>query len=190
MKMYEISEDLRQIDELFSSAVDENGEPRELTSEESEFLKNCLCESSEQFKEKFDNYGRYLSNLKAQSDCAEAELKTLQSEEKRLRSRATAFDSRRKSLLEYIKFNLKNIGLDSYKTALYSIRIQKAPEKVELIGNSEALPDEFKKPCEMSSSAIRKAIKDGNIKIIGDTVFYKGEEIPLRITPQDSIVLR
>lgn len=102
MKMYEITEDLRAIDELFNSAVDENGQPRELTDEEKQFLTECFSNSKEDFEEKFDSYGKYLAILKAQAEAADGERKAMKNEMDRLSARAKAYTNRRDSIKSYL----------------------------------------------------------------------------------------
>ena len=63
--MYEIAHEVTEIEDLYESAVDENGEPRELNDEEKETLKKWILANEETFKEKFDSYGKFIQNLKA-----------------------------------------------------------------------------------------------------------------------------
>lgn len=177
MKMYEITEDLRAIEELFNSAVDENGEPRELTEEEGRFLADCFTNSQEDFEKKFDDYGKFLANLKAQSEIADAERKAMKSEMDRLSTRAKVYTNRRDAVKNYLYFNMKNISLDKYKTALFSANIQQAPLSIKQMGVSKNIPEQFLKPREISTTAIKAAIKDGSVKIVGDELFFNGEQL-------------
>lgn len=175
--MYEITEDLRAIEELFNSAVDENGEPRELTEEEGRFLADCFTNSQEDFEKKFDDYGKFLANLKAQSEIADAERKAMKSEMDRLSTRAKVYTNRRDAVKNYLYFNMKNISLDKYKTALFSANIQQAPLSIKQMGASKNIPEQFLKPREISTTAIKAAIKDGSVKIVGDELFFNGEQL-------------
>lgn len=178
MKMYEITEDLRAIDELFNSAVDENGQPRELTDEEKQFLTECFSNSKEDFEEKFDSYGKYLAILKAQAEAADGERKAMKNEMDRLSARAKAYTNRRDSIKSYLFFNMQNLGIEKYKTSLFSANVQLSPISVSCIGNVDKLPEDFLKPREADTTAIKKAIKDGEIVVTdsGD-LYYDGEKM-------------
>ncbi len=51
MTLYEITNDIQQINELLESAVDSEGNPRELTAEEEKTIKEWFSESKEDFEE-------------------------------------------------------------------------------------------------------------------------------------------
>lgn len=177
MKLYEISSDLVAVQELFESAVDENGEPRPLTEEEENFLKSCFNDSQEQFEAKFDSYGKFMANLKAQAEEAEGAKKAMKSEIDRLNARAKAFSNRRESVKNYLYFNMKSIGIDKFKSSLFSAGIQATQLGVTQNGSISKIPEEFLKPRELNTTAIKAAIKDGKIKVIDGDLFYNGEQL-------------
>lgn len=191
MKLYEITEDLKAVEELFNSAVDENGEPRELTAEEQEFLNSCFQVSSEEFETKFDNFGRFMANLKAQAEEADGARKAIKSEVDRLSARAKAFENRRDIVKNYLFFNMQNLKIDKYKSSLFSAGIQTTPYKVTSCGSLKDIPEQFLKPREIDASAIKAAIKDGEIKEIDGVLFYDGEELQgVKATKGQTLVIR
>ena len=191
MKMYEITSDLAAIDELFNSAVDENGEPRPLTPEEEEFLKNELTCSSEQFAGKFDSYCGYMADLKRQSEEADGKRKSWKSEIDRLSARSKAFLNRRDSMKNYLFFNMKSLGIEKYKTSLFSAGVQATPLSVTNNGKLKNIPEEFLKPRELNTTAIKDAIKDGSIKVIDGDLYFNGEQLDgVRAEKGETLVIR
>ena len=174
--LYQISEDIKAVDDLFNSAVDENGEPRELTEEEQNFLQDCFKCSQEDFENKFDSYGKYMANLKLQSDNADAERKNFKAELDRLSSRAKVFENRRTSLKNYLFYAMQNLKMDSYKSSLFSAKVQQTPVSIKTEGDVGNLPERFLKPREVNTSAIKECLKSGTIKQLDDgSLVYNGE---------------
>lgn len=124
MTLYEITNDVLQINELLESAVDSDGNPRDLTPEEENIIREWFATSKEDFDAKFDNYGRFITNLKIQAETADNERKTYKEELDRLSSRAKGFESRRKSVLGGLRYAMEKLGIDKYKTSLFSAGIQ------------------------------------------------------------------
>ena len=68
MKIYEITDDFKALQSLVESLVDEDGEPREPTEEEFETMKEWFQDTEAEFEAKFDNYCRFIKNLKMSAE--------------------------------------------------------------------------------------------------------------------------
>ncbi len=171
MTLYEITNDIQQINELLESAVDSEGNPRELTAEEEKTIKEWFSESKEDFEAKFDNYGRFITNLKIQAKTADNECKPYKEELDRLSARAKSFENRRKSVLNGLRFAMEQLGIEKYKSSLFSAGIQNTALKIEQQGMLKNIPEKYLKPRELNTSAIRDGIKSGDlIKTAGGSI--------------------
>ena len=126
-KLYEITDDLKQIEDLFLNAVDENGEPRDLTPEEDSFLKECLNLSEDELKEKLEGYGKIIANLKFDADTIKAEADLIKKEYERLASKAKAAENRVTSLKSYILWAFNTLKIDKVKTPSFTVFLKKNP---------------------------------------------------------------
>ena len=94
--LYEITGDLIELNKLMENLVDENGEPREPTEKELETMKDWFTETYDEFKTKFDNYCKFIKNLKLSAENAESEKNNFKAENSRLTKRAKAYANREK----------------------------------------------------------------------------------------------
>ena len=165
MTIYEIAHEVTEIEDLYESAVDENGEPRELNEEEKETLKKWILANEETFKEKFDSYGKFIQNLKFQAELAEATRKAYNAELDRLSARAKTFTNRMESMKSMLLWAMNTMHIDKIKTALFSASIRETPF---LINTDDAhvneIPDCYLKK-EVSKSAISADIKNGKLQL-------------------------
>lgn len=165
MTIYEIAHEVTEIEDLYESAVDENGEPRELNEEEKETLKKWILANEETFKEKFDSYGKFIQNLKFQAELAEATRKAYKAELDRLSARAKTFTNRMESMKSMLLWAMNTMHIDKIKTALFSASIRENPF---LINTDDAhvneIPDCYLKK-EVSKSAISADIKNGKLQL-------------------------
>ena len=155
--LYEISGDLKSLYSLMEGLVDENGEPREPTAEEFETMKGWFKESEEAFKKKFDNYCRFIKNLRLSAENAEAEKKNFKQEADRLTKRAKAFTNRAKCVTELLRWGMERLELKKYKTDFFSAGIQNVGGKTidfESGADFSKLPEEFLMPREPNKKAI------------------------------------
>lgn len=162
-KLYEIAEDLLSLNDLMESLVDENGEPREPTEEEMEEMRKWFDVTREELENKFDNYCKFIKNLKLSSENADSERKNLKSELDRLSKRAKARENQRKAVQDLLRWNLERLGIKKFQTDLFSANIQNGQKQVSLSSTAkiENLPEEFLKPRELDTVAVRNALKDG-----------------------------
>ena len=192
-KLYEITDDLKQIEDLFQNAVDENGEPRELTPEEDNFLKECLTLSEDELKEKLEGYGKIIANLKFDADTIKAEADLIKKEYDRLSAKAKAAENRVTSLESYILWAFDALKLDKVKTPSFTVFKKKNPMSLNVDDvNVSALDEKFVTK-SVSKSALQQAIKDGSLTVTDSGLVLKadGELIEgLKATSTTSIQVR
>lgn len=192
MKLYEITDDVKAVYDLFQSAVDDEGNPRPLTEDEEKYLQECFNVSKDDFEKKFDSYGKFMANLKLEADNAEAERKNFKAEMDRLSSRAKAYENRRERVKAYLFYAMQNIGIDKFKSSLFSANVQSSPLSVEVVDSStvKAIPDKFLKPREVNLVAVKEGIKNGTI-IVTDSgkLFYEGEVMPGLMAKRNKILV-
>ena len=162
--LYQIVGDAVGLNSLLDSLVDEDGNPRDPTEEEMTTLYNWVTETEDKFKSKLDSYGKYIANLKQSAKNAAAEKANFKEEMDRLTKRAKAYENRTKLLNGLLRYGMERLGMEKYKTDLFSFNIQNVGGKTvsALAGASlKNLPDEYLKPREIDSKAIIQAYKDG-----------------------------
>lgn len=162
-RLYDIAEDLLSLNDLMESLVDENGEPREPTEEEMEEMRKWFDVTREELENKFDNYCKFIKNLKLSSENAESERKNMKNELDRLAKRARARENQRKAVQDLLRWNLERLGIKKFKTDLFTANIQNGQKQVSLASTAkiETLPEEFLKPRELDTVAVKDALKDG-----------------------------
>lgn len=165
MTMYEIAHEVTEIEDLYESAVDENGEPRELTEEEKETLKKWILANEEAFKDKFDSYGKFIQNLKINAELADATRKTYKAELDRLANRAKVATNRMESMKSILLWAMNTMHIDKVKTALFSASILENPLSVNVDDvKIDEVPDCYLKK-EVVKSAITSDIKAGKLQV-------------------------
>ena len=198
--LYEITGDLKSLNQLMESMVDEDGNPREPNEEELETMKEWFTCSIADFEKKFDNYCRFIKNLKIEATVADEERKACKSEIDRLSKRSKAFENRAKSVQGLMQFCMDSLKLKKYKTALFSAGMQNTQISIRPVegGRLDKVPDEYLKPRELDTTAIKNAIKDGLLKQgdgtpLGETkLFFKdGTELKdVRWTQGETLVIK
>lgn len=198
--LYEITGDLKSLNQLMENMVDEDGNPREPNEEELETMKEWFTCSIADFEKKFDNYCRFIKNLKIEATVADEERKAYKAEIDRLSKRSKAFENRAKSVQGLMQFCMDSLKLKKYKTALFSAGMQNTQISIRPVDGSrlEKVPDEYLKPRELDTTAIKNAIKDGILKQgngtpLGETklFFEDGTELKdVRWTQGETLVIR
>lgn len=197
--MYAISEDLLALNQLLDSLVDENGDPRGPTDEELETMKKWFDVSMNEFNTKFDNYCKFIKNLKISAENIDAERKSYKDELDRLRKRAKASENKANAIQNLLYFAMQKIGITKHKTELFTATEQNTQINIFALqcADLKKVPDEFLKPRELDTSKIKQAIKDGEIikgEGINETKLYvkvTGEELKdVRWTQGKALVIR
>lgn len=166
MTLYKIAGDLKALNQLMEEMVDEDGNPREPTDQEIEIMREWFEVSYEQFQEKFDNYCRFIKNLRIEATIADEERKAYKSELDRLSKRSKAYENRAKALNGLLWYAMQKLELKKYKTSLFSAGEQNTQVKIEPLAGSSLsyVPEEFLKPRELDTQKVKDAIKDGLLK--------------------------
>ena len=162
-KLYDIAEDLLSLNDLMESLVDENNEPREPTEEEMEEMRKWFEVTQEELQNKFDSYCKFIKNLKLSSENADSERKNMKDELDRLAKRAKARENQRNAVQGLLRWNLERLGIKTFKSDLFTANIQNGQKQVSLASTAkiETLPEEFLKPRELDTVAVKDALKDG-----------------------------
>ena len=165
--LYEITGDLIELNKLMENLVDENGEPREPTEKELETMKDWFTETYDEFKTKFDNYCKFIKNLKLSAENAESEKNNFKVEGARLTKRAKAYANREKLIRNLLRWGMERLNLQKFKSNVFTANIQNMGDKVIKIAISatqkdiSALPEKYLKPREVDTKAILQDLKDG-----------------------------
>jgi predicted nuclease with TOPRIM domain len=186
---------------LLENMVDDEGNPREPTEEELQTMQKWFEDSLSDFEKKFDNYCKFIKNLKMEAAIAEEERKTYKAELDRLSKRSKAFENKAKSVNNLLWWSMQRLNMKNYKTALFSAKEQNTQITINpLAGSSlKEVPEEFLKPRELNVTAIKEAIKDGTLKQgngtpLGETKLYfvsTGEELKdVRWTQGTALIIR
>ena len=106
-------------------------------------------------EEKFENYGKVLRMLAADSDAIKAE-------EERLHSRRTAIDNNIKRMKEALQNSMELMETDKIKTNLFSFGIQNNPPSVQ-IADGTKIPEVFliEQEPKIDRKGILEALKGG-----------------------------
>lgn len=167
MTLYEITGDILALNNLLESLVDENGEPRGMTPEETETAREWFNLAESDFKKKFDNICKFIKNLKLSAEQAEAERKLYADELARLSRRAKAFEARAKGIQSLLWWSMDKLGLSKagYKTDLFSAKEQNTQKQITAgaMYDWHDIPEEYLKQPELDTVAIKQALKDGEL---------------------------
>lgn len=165
--MYEITDDLIELNKLMDDIVDENGEPREPTEAELETMRDWFKTSEAEFKEKFDNYCKFIKNLQIEASIATAEKDAHKKEMDRLSKRSKAMENRAATVKNLLWWSMDKLGLskEGFKTSLFSAKEQNTKGAIVELTTYDyrKIPEEFLKQPELDRTAISQALKDGEL---------------------------
>ena len=105
---------------------------------------------------KADGLLAYVTNLGADVDAIDREVK-------RLQARKTAIVNRQEALREYLRFNMEQSGIDKITCPLFTITLRKASD-VCVIESENLIPEMFKEEVvttKIDKMAIKRHLKDG-----------------------------
>ena len=165
--MYEITGDLIELNKLMDDIVDEDGEPREPTEAELETMRDWFKTSEVEFKEKFDNYCKFIKNLQIEASVATAEKDAHKKEMDRLSKRSKAMENRAATVKNLLWWSMDKLGLskEGFKTSLFSAKEQNTKGSIVELTTYDyrKIPEEFLKQPELDRTAISQALKDGEL---------------------------
>lgn len=165
--LYAITNDLEAVRDLMSKAVDEEGNPRELTDEEQNTLTQWFSSSAEEFHQKFDDYCKFIKNEKIHAENIEAERKNYKAELDRLSARAKVYTNHAERLQAALKGAMEILKVPKMKTELFTANIQNTQYKIEARAGSDLskVPEVYLKPRELDTKTIKDAIKSGFLTV-------------------------
>ena len=141
MKLYEISEQLRQLSEM-----------DEIPPEQ---LQDTLDMISDDFRVKAENVAIVIREIEAQSAALKAEAD-------RMTDRKKYLDSKVESLKDYLRYNMEATGITKVNGKLLSVTLWAPSEIVVVPENALDLPDEFQNHTVSANKAfIKYVLKSG-----------------------------
>ena len=139
MKLYEITE---AYNSLLDADLDE------------EAIEQSLKVIDDEFDTKIENTVKVIKN-------AEADIKALREEEKRLASKRRTLESKIDYLKKNIFVSMQTVNSRKIETPLFNVAIQKNPKKL-IVKSERNVPDEFIKVSKSIDKAkLKDAIEDG-----------------------------
>lgn len=145
MQLYEITENLKQINEMIDQGVDPDQ------------LQDALGDVNEAFEEKAKHILFVMRNLQSSIDMCKAE-------EKRLSESRKAMENQLAGIKEYLMLNMKESGISKIDNGVIKASYVK-PKPILVLNNEDLVPDEYKK-IKVTSSIDKKtlldSLKDGN----------------------------
>lgn len=154
MKLWELSEDLTELDNEISTINDDEN----IADEEKEKLLNDLLEqyldSESNFNEKAVNVAQYIKHLENLAELRKAEIKRLTA----LKNQA---DNQAKRLRDYLISHMMRTGKKKIEGVSCKLSLRKKPPQLELNCEVEDLPQEYQRiTIEPDKTAIKKFIKE------------------------------
>jgi hypothetical protein len=160
-KLYEITSQYQQMldNALFLKDMTDqeltllHGEEKETTLD-IELALNTLKDS---FESKAINVAKYIKNIEAESEAVKGAMRAMSERVKRL-------DNQAKSLTDYLKYNIKKVGLaERIKCPEFEIYIKTNPPKL-IVDNESLTPSTYiktKTVTEIDSAKIKKDLLEG-----------------------------
>jgi predicted nuclease with TOPRIM domain len=142
MKLYELTDNYMQLIEL-ADQLDE------------ETFRNTLESIQDSIEDKVENTAKVIKSI-------EADVLAIKEEEKRLKERRQALESRIDNIKDYLKEQLEKTGIDKVKRPTITVSIQNNPPKAEIV-DEKTIPLTYKipQPAKLNKKAILEAMKNG-----------------------------
>jgi predicted nuclease with TOPRIM domain len=142
MKLYELTDNYMQLIEL-ADQLDE------------ETFRNTLESIQDSIEDKVENTAKVIKSI-------EADVLAIKEEEKRLKERRQALETKIDNIKDYLKEQLEKAGIDKVKRATFTVSIQNNPPKAEIV-DEKSLPLEFMipQPAKVDKRAILEKLKSG-----------------------------
>lgn len=165
MNLYELSEQMQRLLDLLESV--------DTTQEEYKQVYLDTLESvTVLFEEKAEGYAMVRTQLKADEEAVDYEIK-------RLQAKKTALANNRKRLEQTLQEEMIATNQRKIKTPLFSIYIQKNPPSVQ-VTNEEIIPEDFyiPQPDKLDKASIKECLKRGIIVpgvelVSGESIRFK-----------------
>lgn len=144
MKLYEISERFKNLEELLEN-----------TDLQIDDIKEALNEVGIEFEEKVEGIVRLIKNI-------EGDAEKIKSEEKRLAEKRKSLESKVTYLKGYIDLNMKLVGKKKIDTGLFKLSIQKNAPSIN-IKSAADIPSEYfiEQEPVLDKRALLKDLKEG-----------------------------
>lgn len=163
--LYSITNDIDAVLRLFESAVDDEGNPRDLTEKEQAYLCREMTKSVDDAAVKLENYGKLYKNFLLKADNVDSERKNFKAEMDRLSKRAKAYTNKAESLKNGIRYFMDTCKEKKVETETFTFNIQNTQLKVSALEGDtlKNVPECFLKPRELDSMSIKNAMKNGDL---------------------------
>ena len=139
MKLYELSKQFQEVQELDPDIIGDTLEAIEL-----------------EFNDKAKNIGFVYRTMNAQVDVLDKEIK-------RLQDMKSSINKRKQGLIDYLRNNMQACGIKKIECDLFKIQCVKGRDIVA-VDDEHSLPDEFiKTSTSVDKTALLKALKDGPV---------------------------
>jgi hypothetical protein len=159
-KLYEITNDLRAIEEFECQGQDDL-----------QALNDLFGEAHGALTDKVEGICKMLKNLDAESEA-------LANEAKRLTDRKKTVENKIKSIKDFLKYQLKGIGLDKLSAGTFNLSIRSNPGSLKIV-NPDIVPMAYKiQVYEVDNAQVKKAILDGNI--VPGAIVEQGDSLTIR----------
>ena len=175
MTIYEITDDIKALVHLIDeSTIDEEGNPREMSEDDRDFLKPMMDELEINFNEKLEHILKYRTNLQAYVD-------GLKEEEARLHKRRKTTENKITSLQWLLEDSMRKIGAKKIEAGTFTISMQKNPPYA-FITNEFLLPENYLRIIpekrEPDKKLILDALKSG--QPVPGAMISQGESLRVR----------
>jgi hypothetical protein len=125
--LYEITEDAQALDNLIESClVDEDGNPREPSDEESKIILEMIGETEGAFRSKAENICKFRANLKA-------DIEDAKKEEERIAKRRKTKERKIEALRIYMEIAMDRIKSKKLEVGTFRLQMQKNPPAVSVL---------------------------------------------------------
>lgn len=146
MKLYELSQSMNELMDMIESGV--------------EGLEDTLESLEVTFDEKVENCMKAYRNISGQRDICKTEAQ-------RLTQRAAAFDKQAETLKLYVENEMKRVGKDKIKLAMFTIWLQENNASVA-VTQEEMIPEQFwKTPAPLLDKQLIKEKLDEGFPVPG-----------------------
>jgi len=175
MTIYEITNDIKALIQLIDEATtDAEGNPKEMNTEDRDFLKPMMDELENNYEIKVESLLKYRTNLLSYIDgCKE--------EEERIYKRRKAAGNKAQALVWLLEDSLRRLGAKKIEAGTYTMSLQKNPPYA-YITNENLLPVDYLRIIpekrEPDKKLILDALKSG--QSVPGAVLSQGESLRVR----------